>query len=170
MSRHYYDSRFLPFLGDLLFDELLNFNWENSKKELEEERKLKKECNKNDCKYLQVLDDEWNSGIKFYSQEFKLEDGVYTFETFIGKNVKPADVKIDAYDRRFYLSYVSKTETGENSAALTETLPEDLDVDSLKAVLKGGKLTITANQVVKEEEPEKEEVDEDTVYEIEIGK
>ena len=169
MFRHYYDSRIFPFLSDLLFDQLDNFNWETSRKEIEDAKKLKKECNKNTCKYLRAIDEDWNNDIKFYGPEFKLKDGVYTFETNIGKNVKPADVKIDAYDGRFFLSYSSKTETGENSSALTETLPDDLDIESMKAVLKNGKLTITAGQVIKKAEPEKDD-DEDVEFEIEIGK
>lgn len=169
MFRHYYDSRMFPFLSDLLFDQLFNFDWESSRKEIEEEKKLKKECGKKNCNYLRVLDDWASHEAKVYGPEFKLEDGVYTFEANIGKNVKPADVKIDAYDGRFFLSYSSKTETGENSSALTETLPDDLDIESMKAVLKNGKLTITAGQVIKEAEPEKDD-DEDVEFEIEIGK
>lgn len=176
--RRYYDSRALPFLSDLLFDQLLNFDWESSRKEIEEERRkaernlshLEKFCKKKGerCNYL-LTDEDLNKDLKVYTPEFKLADGVYTYKTNIGKEVKPKDVKIDVNDGSFWLTYSCQTETGAWSATSIETLPEDLDADTMKAVLKNGVLTVTANQVAKvEEKPEPE--NDDVEYEIEIGK
>ena len=107
--------------------------------------------------------------MKFYTPEFKLADGVYTYVTSVGKEVKPKDVKIDVNDGSFWLTYSCKTETGAWSATSIETLPGDLDTDTLKAVLKNGVLTVTANQAAKvEKNPEPE--NDDVEYEIEIGK
>ena len=83
--------------------------------------------------------------------------------------MKPEDIKIDASDGSFLLSYSSKSDTGSMSATSLETLPKDLDVETMKAVFKNGVITITAKQVVKEEEPEKED-DDETVYELTIEK
>ena len=163
--RRYFDSRRFPFLTDLLFDELLNFDWESSRKEIEEAKKNKDEKG---CNYLRVLDDNWSTP-KVYHPDFELKDGVYTYTTWIPKGVKPEDIKIDASCGTFYFAYEYKSECGKISAASSQTLPEDLDVDSMKAVLKNGVLTITANQVVEKEEEKKAE-DEDVEYEIEIGK
>ena len=168
MRRRYYDSRDFPFLSGLLIDQLLNFDWETSRKEIEEEEKKIRECKEKCCNYLQTKEP-LNTDLKIYTPEFKLEDGVYTYVTTVGKNVKPEDIKIDASDGSFLLSYSSKSDTGSMSATSLETLPKDLDVESMKAVLKNGVITITANQVVKEEEPDTEE-DEGTIYELEIGK
>lgn len=180
--RHYYDSRMFPFLSDILFDQLLNFDWESSRKEIEEEKKrternlsrLEAFCKKGKkddrcCNYLQTEED-LNKDLKVYTPEFKLEDGVYTYVTNVGKNVKPEDIKIDATDGSFLLSYSSKSDTGSMSVSSFETLPEDLDEDTLKAVLKNGVLTVTANQVPKVEEKPEPENDDDVEYEIEIGK
>ena len=177
--RHYYDSRALPFLSDLLFDQLLNFDWESSRREIEEEKKrternlsrLEKFCKKDKkdgkcCNYLQT-EDIPNKDIKVYTPEFKLEDGKYTYETRVGSDVKPSDVKIDINDGSLYLSYSCTTETSAWAASSVETLPRDLDVNSMKAVLKNGVLTITADQLPEEEE---KNVDDDVEYEIEIGK
>ena len=164
MFRHYYDSRMFPFLGDLLFDQLFNFDWESSRKEIEKEKKLKKECNK----YLRVLDEDWNNDIKVYGPEFKLEDGVYTFKTNVPRNLKPDEITIDAYPGYFYFSYEHKTENGSEAASSIDSLPEDLDINTMKASFKNGVVTVTAKQVVKEEEPKKEE-DQDVEFEIEIG-
>ena len=168
MRRRYYDSRDFPFLSGLLIDQLLNFDWDASRKEIEEEEKKIRECKEKCCNYLQTKEP-LNTDLKIYTPEFKLEDGVYTYVTTVGKNVKPEDIKIDASSGSFLLSYSSKSETGSMSATSLETLPEDLDVESMKAVLKDGVITITAKQVVKEDEPEKEE-DEGTIYELEIEK
>ena len=165
--RHYYDSRRFPFLSDLLFEQLFNFDWESSRKEIEEEKEHR-ECKKHCCNYLQT-DEPLNTDLEVYTPEFKLEDGVYTYVTSVGKNVKPEDIKIDASDGSFLLSYSSKSDTGSMSATSLETLPKDLDVETMKAVFKNGTITITANQVVKKEEPEKED-DDDVEFEIEIGK
>ena len=155
-------------MSDLLFEQLFNFDWESSRREIEEEERKKKECKKENCDYLQTLEP-LNTDLKVYAPEFKLKDGVYTYVTSVGKNVKPEDIKIDASDGSFLLSYSSKSDTGSMSATSLETLPKDLDVDTMKAVLKNGVITITANQVVKKEEPEKED-DDDVEFEIEIGK
>lgn len=168
MRRRYYDSRDFPFLSGLLIDQLLNFDWETSRKEIEEEEKKIRECKEKCCNYLQTKEP-LNTDLKVYTPEFKLEDGVYTYVTSIGKNVKPEDIKIDASDGSFLLSYSSKSDTGSMSATSLETLPKDLDVETMKAVLKNGVITITAKQVVKEEEPEKED-DDETVYELTIEK
>lgn len=168
MRRRYYDSRDFPFLSGLLIDQLLNFDWETSRKEIEEEEKKIRECKEKCCNYLQTKEP-LNTDLKVYTPEFKLEDGVYTYVATVGKNVKPEDIKIDASDGSFLLSYSSKSDTGSMSATSLETLPKDLDVDTMKAVFKNGIITITANQVVKKEEPEKES-DDDVIYEIEIGK
>ena len=37
--RHYYDSLRFPFLTDLLFDQLANWDWANTRKEIEEAKK-----------------------------------------------------------------------------------------------------------------------------------
>lgn len=166
MSRHYYDSRFLPFLGDLLFDQLLNFDYGTTKKELEEERKALKAAENN---YLRT-EEPLNTDIKFYHPDFVLEDGVYTYKTTVPKDLDPKEIKIDTSGGQFYFGFTHKADTGEYSAASIETLPGDLDVDSMKAVVKAGQVTITANQIVKEEEVKKEEPEEEVEYEIEIGK
>ena len=170
---HYYDSRFFPFLGDLLFDELLNFNWGDSLKEIEEAKKKnlpkKYEDKEHNCNYLQC-DTPMNENLRFYTPEFKLEDGVYTYETNLGKDVKPEDIKIDASFGTFHLSYSSETESGKMSAATLETLPKDLDTDTMKAVFKNGKLTITAKQKPEEVEEKNDEKDDEVEFEIEIGK
>jgi hypothetical protein len=168
MRRRYYDSRDFPFLSGLLIDQLLNFDWETSRKEIEEEEKKIRECKEKCCNYLQTKEP-LNTDLKVYTPEFKLEDGVYTYVTSIGKNVKPEDIKIDASDGSFLLSYSSKSDTGSMSATSLETLPKDLDVETMKAVLKNGVITITAKQAVKDEEPEKED-DDETVYELTIEK
>ena len=168
MRRRYYDSRDFPFLSGLLIDQLLNFDWETSRKEIEEEEKKIRECKEKCCNYLQTKEP-LNTDLKVYTPEFKLEDGVYTYVTSVGKNVKPEDIKIDASDGSFLLSYSSKSDTGSMSATSLETLPKDLDVETMKAVFKNGVITITAKQVVKEEEPEKED-DDETVYELTIEK
>lgn len=177
--RRYYDSRALPFLSDLLFDQLLNFDWESSRKEIEEERRkaernlsrLEKFCKKDKkdgwrCNYLQTEED-LNKDLKVYTPEFKLEDGKYTYETRVGSDVKPSNVKVDVIDGSLHLSYSCTTETSAWAASSVETLPRDLDVNSMKAVLKNGVLTITADQLPEEEE---KNVDDDIEYEIEIGK
>jgi HSP20 family molecular chaperone IbpA len=167
--RHYYDSLRFPFLTDLLFSQLLNFDWESSRKEIEDQRK-KKECKDEDrCNYLQVLNDDFNRGIKFYSPTFELIDGQYVYKTFVPKQMDPKDITISIDNNQFYFSYKYKTENGESSSAVFETLPEDLDTDSLKAVVKNGAVTITAKQVAKKPEPPKEP-EEDVEYEIEIEK
>lgn len=179
--RHFYDSRAFPFLSDLLFDQLVNFDWESSRREIEEEKKraeknlsrLEAFCKKGKkddkyCNYLQTEED-LNKNLKVYTPEFKAEDGVYTYETTVGKEVKPGDIKISANDGTLCLTYSCKTETGAWSATSIETLPDDLDIDSMKATLKNGVLTITADQLVKVEEVEPEK-DDDVEYEIEIGK
>lgn len=167
MRRRYYDSRFFPFLGDLLFDQLLNFDYETTKKELEEERKaLKAKEERND--YLRT-EEPLNTDIKFYHPDFVLEDGVYTYKTTVPKDLDPKEIRIDASDGQLYFGYVHKTDTGEYSTATIETIPDDLDVKSMKAVVKAGQVTITANQVVKKEGPEMES-DDDIEFEIEIGK
>ena len=167
--RHYYDSRIFPFLSDLLYEQLSNFNWESSRREIEEEKKLKKECgkDKNRCNYLQVLDRDWNNDIRFYSPSFELVDDQYVFKTTVPKKLNPKDIEISVADGSFYFGYRLKTETGENSSAMAETLPEDLDADTLKAVVKNGLVTVTAKKVEKKEEP-KEVEDDETEYEIEI--
>jgi HSP20 family molecular chaperone IbpA len=180
--RHYYDSRMFPFLSDILFDQLLNFDWESSRKEIEEEKKkteknlsrLEEFCKKGKkdgryCNYLQTEED-LNKDLKVYTPEFELEDGVYTYKANIGKGVKPEDVKISASEGTFCLTYSCKTETGAWSATSIDTLPEDLDTDTLKAVLKNGVLTVTADQLLKVEEVVEPEKDDDIEYEIEIGK
>lgn len=169
MLRHYYDSLRFPFLTDLLFDQLANFDWETSRKEIEEERK-KKECkDEGRCNYLRVLDDDFNKDIKFYSPTFELVDDQYVYKTVVPKELKVEDIKIDAGGDSFYFGYKYKTNNGETSTATLETLPDDLDVESMKAVLKNGTVTITAKRLEKKEEPEKEE-DDEIEYEIEIGK
>ena len=169
--KHLYDSRIYPFLGDLLFDQLLNFDWESSRKEIEEERK-RKECKKCDEKCVSVpsvfCDEELNKDLKFYSPKFELgEDGVYTYKTTVPKDLKPGELKIDAYHDSFYFGYEHKTENGSFNTASVETLPVDIDVDSMKAVLKNGVVTITAKKLEKKKEEPK---DDDIEYEIEIGK
>ena len=180
--RRFNDSRLFPFQGLFWLDQLdrlLDLDRDFLRKELAPVKECK--CGK-DCKcekdrkceeennYLRVADgDEWNKTIQFYSPRFELgEDGVYTYTTTISKDVKPKDIVIDAIAGHFYLQYGVKTENSEWSAASSDTLPDDLDVETMKAVLKNGVLTITAKQVVKEE-PKVEEEDE-VEYEIEIGK
>lgn len=173
--RRFNDFDIFPFW----IDRMLESDWRREmRKFLGEDRKCRKhncekECKKEDCNYLRIADncDDWNKTIQFYSPTFKLgEDGTYTYTTTIPKGVKPGDIEIDAAAGTFFLKYEAKSEDGNSSwsSASSETLPKDLDVDSMKAVLKGGVLTITAKQVVKEE-PKVEEEDE-TEYEIEIGK
>ena len=164
--RRYYDSRFFPFLGDLLFDQLLNFDYETTKKELAEERKALKAAENN---YLRI-EEPFNTDIKVFHPEFVLKDGVYTYKTTVPKDLDPKEIEIDAHCGRLFLGYTHKTDTGEYSASTLETFPEDLDVDSMKAVVKAGQVTITANQIVKKEEAKKEEPEEEVEYEIEIGK
>ena len=180
--RHY-DSRAFPFLTGLLFDELLNFDWRSSwdeikrieeaekkmTKNLPEKHQNKDDVNKNGCYYLQY-DTPMNENLRFYTPEFKLEDGVYTYETNLGKDVKPEDIKIDASLGTFHLSYSSETENGTMSAATLETLPKDIDIDTMKAVFKNGKLTITAKQKPEEVEEKNEERSDEVEFEIEIGK
>ena len=101
MSRHYYDSRFLPFLGDLLFDQLLNFDYGTTKKELEEERKALKAAENN---YLRT-EEPLNTDIKFYHPDFVLEDGVYTYKTTVPKDLDPKEIKIDTSGGQFYFRY-----------------------------------------------------------------
>lgn len=176
MFRNYYDSRMFPFLGNILFDELLNFDWDTAREDAKKiengVRKARDNAKNNSSNYLQVLDEDFNKDIKFYCKEFELdeENHVYTYETTIGKEVKPEDIKIDTFDGEFYFSYSVKTENGEYSSATTYKLPNDLDTDTMKAVLKNGKLTITANQKVEEKEPIDSENDDEIEYEIEIGK
>ena len=168
--RHYYDSRFFPFLGDLLFDQLLNFDYETTKKELAEECKALKAKREN-CDYLRTLEP-LNQDIKFYHPDFVLEDGVYTYKTTVPKDLDPKEININAYGDQLYFGYTHKSDTGEYSAASVETLPKDFDIDSMKAVVKGGRVTITANQFVKDEVEDKknDEPDEDIEYEIEINR
>ena len=155
----------------MLFDQLLNFDWESSRKELEEEKKrLKKE--EDECVHVPTIfgSGDLNKDLKFYTPQFELgEDGVYTYKTSIPKDVKPEELKIDAYPGGFYFGYDHKTETGSYSCATVESLPDDLDIDTMKAVLKNGQVTITAKQVEKKEEPQKDD-DDEIEYEIEIGK
>ena len=167
MSRHYYDSRFLPFLGDLLFDQLLNFDYGTTKKELEEERKALKAAENN---YLRT-EEPLNTDIKFYHPDFVLEDGVYTYKTTVPKDLDPKEIKINTSGRQFYFGFTHKADTGEYSAASIETLPGDLDVDSMRAVVKAGQVTITAKQVEeKKDEVVNNKPEEEVEYEIEIGK
>ena len=174
--RHYYDSRLFPFLSDLLFDQLENFDWATSRKELEEERK-EKECTKKHgkerCNYLRLVDDDpnWNKDIKFYSPQFELVDDQYVYKTVVPKDLKASEIKISATEGSFYFGYEHKSETGSYSTASLDTLPEDLDIDSMKAVVKNGTVTITAKKLEKKPEPEPEVEEEDEVeYEIEIEK
>ena len=174
---HFYDSIRFPFLSDLLFNQLLNFDWEASRKEIEEEKKReckkdsKKDCCKEHCGYLRMLDDDgWNKNLSIYSPKFELgEDDVYRFHTTVPKDVKPEEVHIDAIDGTFYFGYDHKTDNGSFSAASIDSLPNDIDINSMRAVLKNGEITITASRL-----PEKEcmeEIDDDeTEYELEIGK
>ena len=165
--RRYYDSRFFPFLGDLLFDQLLNFDYETTKKELEEERKALKAAENN---YLRT-EEPLNTDIKFFHPEFVLEDGVYTYKTTVPKDLDPKEIKIDTSDGQLYFGYTHKTKTGEYSAATFESLPDDLDVDSMKAVVKAGQVTITAKQVEeKKDKVANNKPEEEVGYEIEIGK
>ena len=82
--RHYYDSLRFPFLTDLLFDQLLNFDWKSMRKELDEERKKliekeKKMFRTDSCIPSVTCADDWNKDVKFYSPQFELgEDGVNT--------------------------------------------------------------------------------------------
>lgn len=168
--RHYYDSRLFPFLSDLLFDQLENFDWATSRKELEEERKTKeckKNCGEERCNYLRVLDDNFNKEVKFYSPTFELVDGKYVYKTWVPKDLKANEIKISAFSGSFYFGYEHKSDTGSFSTASIDTLPDDLDVGSMKAVVKNGVVTITANKVEKKVE-KKVEDDDETEYEIEI--
>lgn len=178
--RHYYDSRFFPFLENLLFDQLLNFDWKTSMKEIEEEREERLRSRKPRDRYkyknLPEFKEEKCNYVstelplcrpKIYTPEFKLEDGVYTYVVHVGKEVKPENLKVDASENTLCVRYSTKTKNGSSAGSSLETMPEDLDVETMKAVLKNGVLTITAKQkeLKKEEEPE-----EDLEFEIEIGK
>lgn len=165
--RHYYDSRFFPFLGDLLFDELLNFDWRSVRKELEKERKALREAEVPDGE-LFVQTDDIMTEPKIYSPDFELKDGVYTLVMDIGKEVHPSELKVDAADGEIYVGYEHEYENVKTSASSVRTMPKDLDVESMKAVLKNGVLTITAKQVPDEVEERKD--DEEVEFEIEIGK
>lgn len=168
--RHYYDSLSFPFLTDLLFDQLTNWDWANTRKEIEEAKKKEAEAGS-------VYSPEvFNKNIKLFSPTFELVDDPdnslgkkYLYKTMVPKELKPEDIKIDATDGELYIAYKVKTKTGESSSAVLETLPDDLDVESMKAVLKDGVVTITAEWNPKMEDPEPEE-EEETEYEIEIGK
>lgn len=171
--RRFYSSRYLPFLTDLLFDQLTCFDWDASNREIENEKKtLREKCcdkNKNNCNYLRVLDEDFKSDVKFCSSTFERVDDKYVYKTTVPKDLKPEDIKIDAYPGHFYFAYEHTTENGSYSASSIDTLPEDLDIDSMKAVLKGGVITITAD-ILPEKEETKTNEDDETEYEIEIGK
>ena len=137
---HFYDSIRFPFLSDLLFDQLLNFDWETSRKEIEEEKKreCKKDCKEDCCTehsgYLRMLDDDgWNKNLSIYSPKFELgEDDVYRFHTTVPKDVKPEEIHIDAIGGTFYFGYDHKTDNGSFSAASIDALPNDIDINSME--------------------------------------
>lgn len=164
--RHYYDSRFFPFLGDLLFDELLNFDWASTRKELME--KCKKTIPEVPDGELFVQTDDIMTEPKIYSPDFELKDGVYTLVMNVGKETHPSELDIDATGGEIYIGYEHEYENVKTSASSVRTMPKDLDVESMKAVLKNGVLTITAKQ--KPEEVEERKDDEEVEFEIEIGK
>lgn len=165
--RHYYDSRLFPFLGDLLFDELLNFDWRSVRKELEKERKALREAEVPDGE-LFVQTDDIMTEPKIYSPDFELKDGVYTLVMNVGKEVHPSELDVDATGGEIYIGYEHEYENVKTSTSSVRTMPKDLDVESMKAVLKNGVLTITAKQVPDEVEERKD--DEEVEFEIEIGK
>lgn len=162
--RHYYDSLSFPFLTDLLFDQLTNWDWANTRKEIEEAKKKEAEAGS-------VYSPEvFNKNIKLFSPTFELVDNKYVYKTMVPKELKAEDIKIDYTDGELYFGYKMKTKNGESSVATIETLPSDLDVETMKATLKNGVVTITAEwDPVPDVEPEPEK-EEETEYEIEIGK
>ena len=152
------------------------------KKEKEETKELKCEDEKEthedvpSCDYVQV-DGPLEQPMMYFPPFFKLEDGedgkVYVHRENVGKKIRPNEIEINIYEDGLCL-YLMHNEKGEGWSSISSgnRIPEDLDRDTLKAVLKNGVLTITAKQMPpKEKEPEKEfEQEEDVEYEVEIGR
>ena len=117
--RHYYDSLSFPFLTDLLFDQLTNWDWANTRKEIEEAKKKEAEAGS-------VYSPEvFNKNIKLFSPTFELVDDPdnslgkkYLYKTMVPKELKPEDIKIDATDGELYIAYKVKTKTGEREIDL----------------------------------------------------
>lgn len=103
------------------------------------------------------------------------ETKVYKAVININKNTEVKDIKIDVTKgddgiNRICLATEARYNGGTEKSVSAETLPEDLDPDTLKASVKAGVLTITAKQSEKPVEKPKVPVAGDEVeYEIEIG-
>ena len=64
--RHYYDSLSFPFLTDLLFDQLTNWDWANTRKEIEEAKKQHADPKKMEELYQKQLSKALNLGTPWY--------------------------------------------------------------------------------------------------------
>ena len=109
---------------------------------------------------------------------FKLDEETKTYKVTlnVAKNTPVGNIKIDVVrdddsdDAYITIHTETKDDFGKCATVTTETLPKDLDPDTLKASVKAGVVTITAEQVVPEVKEKEEPVaGDEKEYEIEIN-
>ena len=175
-------SVFDEFFDSLLFDGLWpEFNpmrrraLEAKKEEVEKETPkgetdpVVKEVTVPSTNYLQT---DWPS---IYTMPFfELKDGKYVHTSSVGENTKPEDIDINIYEDSISLYYSSGSleEGNASSCSLSSSgIPKDLDRDTLKAVVKNGILTITADkkELPEEEKPIPFKQEKDKEYDVKIN-
>ena len=106
------------------------------------------------------------------------ETGTYKATFFVEKNTLIEDIKVELLknDGETYVSVScycdDKDKKSRFSSVSQETLPQDLDTETLKASVKSGILTITGKQVQKPEKVEEAKqptAGDEIEYEIEIN-
>lgn len=112
-----------------------------------------------------MLSDLFNAFLPFpYFGPDDLEDGSelseegnkYVFTFNFGHKVDPSLVKISVKNSEtLRVTYHSKTENDEVHIASDRSIPEDADLETMRAVYEGEKITITVDKLPpKKEEPE----------------
>lgn len=96
----------------------------------------------------------------FAESSFKEVDGKYQMAVAVDADAKASNVSVEVEDGVIAVEYNFENKNTKCSKTIKETLPSNLDEETLEASVEDGKLVITAEIV--EDEPEEEDEPEDT--------
>ena len=112
---------------------------------------------------MKAFDNDFFEGLNVESPSFEDKGDFYELRIPVEKSVQVSNVKVRVEDTLTLpvvtVAYAQRTKTSQSTYALQETLPEEANPETLKAVLgDDGNLVVTVDKKVEERKPKTREI------------
>ena len=107
---------------------------------------------------MKAFDDDFLTDLKVESPSFEDKGDFFELRIPVEKSVQVSNVKVRVEDTLTLpvvtVAYAQRTKTSQSTYALQETLPEEANPETIKAVLdEDGNLVVTVDKKVEEKKP-----------------